>query len=113
MVVEDDESNRIAMTEALKKMGYEVLSATDGSDGLRVWLHNRKTIDLIITDNNMPKITGVVMLEKILAVDPRTKAIMITGKPEQIDLRAMQGVPILQKPVDLKELEKLIKDLLS
>lgn len=113
MLVEDDESIRIAMTEALNRMGYEVLPAIDGSDGQLAWLLNRKKIDLIITDYDMPKTNGVVMLEKILAINPKTKAIIVSGTTEEIDLSNLPGVRILKKPVDLDKLKLLIKELLN
>ena len=77
LVVEDDPSLRQVYTEVLTHADYEVDTAEDGAvawDALQV-----KGYDLLITDNNMPKVTGVDLLKKVHAAHMTLPVIMATG----------------------------------
>src|SRR5580704_13664278 len=66
LVVDDDTSQRQLNTAILTQAGYEVDGATDGAAGLQALQSNY--YDLLITDNVMPKMTGIEMLKSLRAV---------------------------------------------
>ena len=65
LVVDDDEAFRRLNTEVLNCSGYQVDAAEDGAVGWEAIQANR--YDLLITDNSMPKLTGVELVKKLRA----------------------------------------------
>ena len=77
LVVEDDAAVRRVNTEILICSGYQVDAAEDGAvawDALQL-----KKYDLIVTDNDMPRVTGVELIQKVQAAGMALPVIMATG----------------------------------
>ena len=77
LVIDDDESLRRVTEYNLAKAGYRVLTAPDGEAGLR--LFNREQPALVITDLQMPRLTGDEVLRRIKEDKPATLVIVITA----------------------------------
>ncbi|HEY8936735.1 MAG TPA: response regulator [Cyclobacteriaceae bacterium] len=67
LVVEDFESIRNFVRDTLEKKGYATIGAVDGNEAFEVLTDNINTIDLVLSDYNMPKCTGIELLHKIKA----------------------------------------------
>jgi len=78
LVVEDDQRVRAFSTEALRELGYSVISAVNGPDALRQIDAGAK-IDLLFTDMVMPEMNGRQLAEAALARLPRLKVVFTTG----------------------------------
>ncbi|MGF1636147.1 MAG: response regulator [Cyclobacteriaceae bacterium] len=63
LIVDDSESTREILSYVLKFEGFEVFSSVDGLDALRVL--SGRSIDLVITDLNMPNMDGFALIKKI------------------------------------------------
>ncbi len=61
----------------LRRYGHEVLTASDGREGLELFRQHRPQITLL--DLRMPEMGGIEVLKQILAVDPRAAAMVLTG----------------------------------
>jgi DNA-binding NarL/FixJ family response regulator len=71
--------------------------------------------DLIVTDNNMPKVTGVELIQKLQAVHPEWPVIMVTGVvPDEQFARStsLQPAVVLLKPYSFDELLEAVKSVL-
>jgi DNA-binding response OmpR family regulator len=77
LVVDDDSEVRRHNVEMLICSGYDVEEATDGADGWEA-LQDRH-FDIVITDNTMPKMTGVEMIQKLRSSSMTVPVIMATG----------------------------------
>ena len=77
LMVEDDADIRRLNVEALNSSGYAVDAAEDGAAAWEAVQASR--YDLLITDNNMPNLTGIGLLKKLRAADMRLPVIMATG----------------------------------
>jgi two-component system response regulator PilR (NtrC family) len=77
LVVDDEESIREFLEIMLKKEGYEVTCAEDGHKALD--LLKKKSVDLIISDLQMPNITGIELLQKVKDQYPDMLFMMITA----------------------------------
>jgi DNA-binding response OmpR family regulator len=77
LVVDDDSEVRHHNVKMLIYHGYDVEDATDGADGWEA-LQDRH-FDVVITDNAMPKMTGVEMIEKLRSSRMTVPVIMATG----------------------------------
>ena len=80
LVVEDDEPIRKLLKQVLVEVGHMVITAVDGYDGLRMSTHLKDQVDLLVTDNTMPGLSGVDMLGAMVMADclpPRV--LMVSG----------------------------------
>lgn len=77
LVVDDDTDVRHHNVKMLIYHGYDVEDATDGADGWEA-LQDRH-FDVVITDNTMPRMTGVEMIEKLRSSRMKVSVIMATG----------------------------------
>jgi len=113
LVVDDEPSIRGAVREILESQGYEVLTAADGLDGLHAL--SKSLPDLIISDLNMPRMSGFEFLEIVRARFPHIATIAVSeryiagGNPSGIVADAF-----LQKGSDaFKEISREVEKLLA
>ena len=113
LVVEDDGDIRRLNTEALLGSGYHVDAAEDGAIA---WDTLQKGgYDLLVTDNEMPKVTGVDLLKKLHAARLAVPVIMATGVPPLDEFTRcpwLQPVAVLVKPYTVDELLGKVKQVL-
>jgi DNA-binding response OmpR family regulator len=115
LIVDDDEEIQSTLKDFLIKKGYEVFSASDGLEGLKLLETEEPGFDLVITDLVMPNISGVGLIAIIKKKFPGLPVIAITGWGEHPEALAseVQADQVLEKPFGLSELEKSLKKLLS
>jgi two-component system NtrC family response regulator len=100
LVVDDDPSLRRVTEYTLEQAGYPVLTAADGEEGLQLVRERQPAV--IVTDLQMPKLSGTELLARVKAVRPETLVIVITafGTIEQAVEAMKQGAhDFLTKPV--------------
>ena len=105
LVVEDDMCIRQLSTESLSLCGYHVDAAADGAVAWDALQLNR--YDLVVTDNNMPKVSGVELLKKLHAAHMALPVIMATGilpREEFTRYPWLQPAASLVKPYTIAEL---------
>ncbi|MDP3970371.1 MAG: response regulator [bacterium] len=87
LLVEDDEMLHNMYTQKFKKHGYEVLSAYNGADGVKMAISENP--DLILLDVIMPKMDGFVALKKIRKTPAleKTPIILLTNLGQEEDVR--------------------------
>lgn len=78
LVVDDDHEICRLNAAMLKRFGYEVAAAADGAAGWEAL--NADRYDLLITDNDMPNVTGLELLKKLRAARMALPVIMATGR---------------------------------
>jgi PAS domain S-box-containing protein len=112
----DDEAIIITVgSQMLRRLGYNVLTATSGKQALEVYKDHSTGVDLVILDVIMPDIGGGETFEMLKTVNPAVKVLLssgysINGKASLILKRGCKG--FLQKPFDLHTLSNKIKKLL-
>jgi CheY-like chemotaxis protein len=112
LVVEDDAAIRRINTEVLTYSGYQVDAAEDGAAAWdAVQLNN---YDLIVTDNDMPKVTGIELIQKLQDARMDLPVVMATGAMPDEPLRytSLQPAIILLKPYTFDELLEAVKTVL-
>lgn len=77
----DDEIGNLNAISSLLESEYEIFTANDGAQALEIILDPKQTldIDLVISDQRMPNMTGVELFERLVDILPNTKRIIITG----------------------------------
>ena len=79
LVVDDEEMLRDILYESLKDEGYNVLTASDGIEALKIYVEKKNTISLVITDLGMPLMGGEELFAKLQAMNPNVKVIVSSG----------------------------------
>jgi DNA-binding response OmpR family regulator len=113
LVVEDDHDIRQLNTEALKDCGYHVDAAQDGAIAWDTMQLSR--YDLMVTDNDMPKVTGIELLKKLHAAHMAVPVIMATGILPLDEFTRhpwLQPAAMLIKPYTLDELVGTVRQVL-
>ncbi|MCC5949530.1 MAG: response regulator [Nitriliruptoraceae bacterium] len=79
MVVDDSRATRAILRRILEELGYEVVDAADGREGLDVLAAN-PDVELALVDWNMPVMNGLEMVKAIRAAEdePTLKIVMVT-----------------------------------
>lgn len=116
VLVVDDEIHIVHVVAIkLRNNGYEVISADNGADGLKLALKERP--DIIVTDYQMPAMTGLELIEQLRQHEETkdTPIVMLTARSfavpqEQQDHLRIAGC--LSKPFSPKELLGNIEDIL-
>ncbi len=114
LVVDDEESIREFFQIMLKREGYEVFTAANGKEGLE---HLKKNpVDLIISDIQMPELSGLELLSKVREIDPEMVVMMITAfGSTEIAVEAMKrgAYDYIQKPFKIDEVKIIIRQALE
>jgi PAS domain S-box-containing protein len=79
LLVEDEPGVRTAATRALTRQGYSVLAASDGREGLELWHQYADTIDLVLSDAIMPRMTGQALFASIGAERAGVRMLLMSG----------------------------------
>ncbi len=109
LVVDDDQSIIDIITHMLEAMGYVVSGYTNPAVALGVFSMSPYRFDLVITDLDMPELSGLELVEAILNIRPATKVIILTGHPRPIP----GGLMCLTKPVAFGDLKHVIGTILT
>src|SRR5207253_5435775 len=81
LVVDDEDTVRESLASVLEREGYHVLPAESGDEGLRL-LKETPGIQLVISDHNMPGMSGIEFLKLVRERYPNVTRIMLTGDPD-------------------------------
>jgi signal transduction histidine kinase/ActR/RegA family two-component response regulator len=116
LVVDDETGVRKYCRELLRGFGYEVLTARNGEEALKVFVRERGRIDLVILDLIMVGMGGRQCLDEMLKIDPQAKVLIMTGYA--VDDHATQVLEkgakgILNKPFRAEEIGQMIRRVLD
>jgi PAS domain S-box-containing protein len=116
LIVDDEPSVRMLVTEVLEDLGYTAIEAADSASGLKV-LQSDIRIDLLVTDVGLPGgMNGRQMADAARERRPDLKVLFITGYAENAVLgngHLRPGMQVLTKPFVLETLATRIKDLIA
>ena len=80
LLVDDEENILAALRRLLRRDGYRILTAGGGQAGLQLLAEN--TVDVIVSDQRMPNMTGVEFLRQVKALYPETVRLVLSGYTE-------------------------------
>lgn len=116
LVVDDEEAVRSLVSRMLELMGFTVLSARDGREGVEALRREGENIRLVILDMTMPHLDGAETLREMRRIRGDVKAILSSGYNEQsaIGQFADQGLEgFIQKPYRFDDLVVVIRSVLG
>ena len=112
LVVDDEESIQLLYKDALEEDGYDIQSAMNGDEALRLFDGYRP--DLVILDINMPGMYGIEVLRQMKQKRPDTPVILSSAYPEyKQDLASWASDDYIVKSFNLDDLKESVKRHLS
>lgn len=109
LLVDDEKFVRQLYAEVLTSAGYLVDTAEDGAVG---WQKLQgENYDLVLTDNHMPKVSGVELINKLHAAKMTLPVILATATPP-VDMAELQLAALLEKPFGLEDLLQAVEEAL-
>jgi signal transduction histidine kinase len=112
LVCDDDDDVRGFVVDALREGNYSVWEADRPSSALRI-LKQAQPIDLLLADYALPEMKGPALIDRALSLQPRLKALLMTGYAEALRNGGANGIPMMGKPFRVAELRQRIAELIS
>lgn len=116
LIVDDEESIRVAAKATLERFGYRVETATDGTDALAVYTQKAGQIDLVMTDLAMPYMDGTSLIRALKKIDPNIKIAAMSGllsEGQTVELKELGVEAFISKPYTAKSLLNLLHGLIT
>ncbi len=116
MIVDDEPAVGDYLGELLRRQGYDVVVETESKIALATLKQTPTAIDLIITDQTMPDMTGLELAAEIRSLQLELPIILLSGYSEQINSATATGDCIqayFRKPIDSSLLLEKVDELLN
>ncbi|MDB4997895.1 MAG: hypothetical protein JWM74_5327 [Myxococcaceae bacterium] len=116
LLVEDEERLRILARSILRKYGYTVLDAQSAGDAFLLCEQHAESIDLLLTDVVMPRMSGRELSERLLKVRPQMKVLYMSGYTDDAVMRhgiLESSIAFLQKPITPDALVRKVRTVLG
>jgi CheY-like chemotaxis protein/two-component sensor histidine kinase len=116
LVVEDEEILRLAVSKSLRKIGFSVMAASDGSAAIDLVRTHKDEIDVILLDLTLPGLSSREVFEEALRVRPNLKVVLTSAYSKETVDASFTGLRIthfIRKPFRLRELAGVLRDALS
>jgi len=116
LVVDEEEAVSRMASLALERLGYTVMTASDGSEAIQLFQRLSDQIALVILDLSMPVMSGEECLKKLKGIRPDIPVLLSSGFNEAEAVRRFQASGVtgfLQKPYTARHLAEVVKSTLS
>ena len=114
MIVDDEPAVASLLKDVLEQSNAKLKVFTDSQQALAFFEKNPESIDIVITDQTMPELTGAALSEKMLAIRPDISIVLCTGHSVEIteDTAYQLGIKkFIYKPADTEKLLSIINEL--
>lgn len=111
LFVDDEEMITVVGAEMLETLGYSAKSFTSSEEALKEFSLAPHTFDLVITDQAMPNLPGLQLIEKVQAIAPNIPIILTSGLGQELNpalLKLRDSIVFLAKPYSIAELSKAV-----
>lgn len=113
LVIEDEPDVRELTTDVLRRLGYSVVAASDGREGIRTYREGKGRIDVVVLDMIMPLMNGTEVFQVLKTIDPGVRVVLVSGYSREgftgINRLIKSGAKcFVQKPFTQKALARAI-----
>jgi PAS domain S-box-containing protein len=115
LLVEDEESLRSLVSDALRRHGYQVMEACDGMSGIELGMRGQM-VDMLLTDVILPDISGPQVADKLQAMHPGIKVLYMSGySDDYVSKNAILDSEkvLLEKPFTIGALLSKVREMLG
>jgi signal transduction histidine kinase len=116
LLVDDEEDVLEMMHSMLERLGYQVISTLNSIEAIEAFQKASKSFDLVITDQTMPKMTGMELIKELRLIQSDIPIILCTGFNEKIteeNTRHLEIGALIGKPVRIGEIAGKIREVLD
>ena len=113
LVADDDALIRNLVALLLQQEGYSVISAANGFEGLELSRDYPGSIDLLITDMDMPRMNGADFCRQMSLERPAIQFLVMSGTDVRDIVSQNANLPFLPKPFDGEILKSKVRELLA
>ncbi|HEX2966084.1 MAG TPA: response regulator [Syntrophorhabdaceae bacterium] len=116
LFVDDEEFLKEWGQAVLERLGYTVTAVTDSAEALRLFSSDPKRFDLVITDQTMPKMTGLQLARELAKIRGDIPIVLCSGHNDEISAQNIENTGIRKfamKPLAKKELAEIIRNVLE
>ena len=110
LLVDDEEQILASLCRALRREGYELVTARTPREALEIL--ERESFDAVLTDHKMPGMTGLELLAKVARLQPNAGKLLITGWSQAVseaEIRELSIDAVIPKPWEDSELKDSIR----
>lgn len=116
LVIDDEEMIRDIAHDMLNHLGYDIILAADGESAIELFKKKNKSIDLVLVDLIMPKMNGMICLQKLKEINKNVPIVVASGISEVSKKRSameMGAQGYLEKPYSIKSLKEICLNILN
>ncbi len=116
LLVDDEKTLVEIFAEMLSNLGYKTVCKTDSQEALEFFREKPDSIDIVITDLTMPKLTGDELAKEMLKLRPNIPIILCTGYGKNISSKTAASMGFrgfILKPVIMRDLAAILRKLLD
>lgn len=116
LIVDDDVMLAESIGRMLKKVGYDVVTCTDGRQALAYYESRGAEVGVVILDLIMPDPNGLTVLRRLRAINPHVKVILSSGYSleDEAQTAIAEGVcAFIQKPFRIKAIAQVLEEVLE
>lgn len=113
LLVDDDETVRSVGKRMIERLGFRVLTAADGREGLEVFRAHLDTITCVLLDLTMPHMDGEAAFKELRRIRPDVRIILSSGYTEHDLSNRLSGLGVqefIQKPYRLTQLREVLRE---
>jgi len=114
LVVDDSKAIRDLLSNMLSLMGFHVAVASNGNEGLHLFLTN--SFGLVLTDLQMPGMDGWTLALHVKDKSPDTPVVLVTGEEKKAIMEKLKGScadSVLFKPFRLEDIQEMVQKMLG
>ena len=112
LIVDDEPEVCVYVALALKRLGFESSARTDPWEALDLLLENPTQFRLLLTDQRMPGLSGLDLINSVWGSHPDFPVVLMSGYAWGFDASALPGVGFLGKPFEIADLERALRQAL-
>ncbi len=114
LVVDDEERILSALQRSLRREGYEIVTAESAARALAILAE--RPVDLVLSDQKMPGMSGLELLEEAARLRPDAALVLFTGWTQEIPQQELENLGIralITKPWDDAALKQTLREALA
>lgn len=111
LLADDEEIMRVVASKMLRSLHYDVITAADGAEAVRIYQARHAEIDLVVLDMIMPEMSGRDAFEYLKAIEPACRVVIASGFSRGDDLEKLRAgglAGFIRKPFRISELSQVV-----
>jgi len=112
LLIDDEDQVRCVAQRMLEHLGFEVITATDGAQGLELYRRLSGEIAVVLLDISMPRMSGYEVFAEIRRLTPEAIVVLTSGYPKSEILERVSDLRpagFLQKPFKIRQMSKIMQ----